>query len=57
MHLLRLLHLDTLSKDLFTLLHQIHLHVHCLFEALISKVKDLLKSSLVHGNHLLLIIK
>ena len=55
---LLLLHLHALvSKHPLPLLHEIHLHVHCLLEILISKVKNLLESLLIHTNHVLLILE
>ena len=41
----------------FFLLHQVHLHLHRLFEVLISEIKNLLQSLLVHVYHLLLVFK
>lgn len=55
---LLLLHLHALvSEHLLPLLHEIHLHIHCLLEILISEIKNLSKSLLIHANHLLLIFQ
>ena len=56
--ILLLLHLHALEGEhLLPLLHEIHLHVHCFLEILVSEIKNLLESLLIHSNHLLLIIK